>query len=125
MENKQPMDNAKELQYQVLLDQYKHIELIYNHSSKKYSEMNNTLNWATTIVIGLFIFFSKQISNSFNSINHVFFILSVGSFLILITLFVIFKTTYIDYENRMTKILEHIYGDNVRLKAQLSFDISV
>jgi len=89
---------------------FKYIEDVYNHSSKRFSEMNNTLNWATTIVIALFVLFSKYVSDLLvsNCINDIFLIINLVSFLLLVLIFVLYKMKFIKYEDEMTKLLDSL-----------------
>ena len=74
------VDFMKEVHYQV--------DYIFSNQSKIFSEMNNTLNWATTIVVGIFFFSSNHLLATGRILDLIFFSLSLINFTILILLFV-------------------------------------
>ena len=109
MENKKPLGTEI---IDTLMVQFKELKLgieeKYNRSSKQYSEMNNTLNWATTLVIALFVFFSKQIIGQRDCIDDLFFHLSIGYFLTLIVLFALFKWKFVRHEIKTAEVINKI-----------------
>lgn len=67
MENNQTSEPDFKPHLEILPDSYQLVENKYNHASKRYSEMNNTFTWATTIIIALLVILTKNvpISNSY------------------------------------------------------------
>jgi len=104
METKSPYEKIVEVKNNNSYAVYKEIEDMFNHSSKSFSEMNNTLNWATTIVIALYIFSSKlDLTIEFNKI---LFNTNNFAFIALIIVFVLFKLKNIKIENESLSVLE-------------------
>ena len=121
MENAQSTEFDYKTSIEILTDISKFFEGIYNHESKRCSEMNNTLNWLTTILIALLLF-SKQISDTNECINHLCFIIGIIVLVILPLLFVFFKIKYLRYESEMSKLLYKYSLECINLKTALLLD---
>lgn len=106
LENLTNFDNITEL--------HNEIADMCNHASKYFSEMNNTLNWATTIVIALYIFCSKL--DLTIELNKILFNINNFAFIALIVVFVLFKLKNIRMEDETTTMLDSMVSSRNTLK---------
>lgn len=115
MENDQIPESDYKRHHEILFDTYQLFEHMYNHTSKSFSEMNNTFNWATTIVIALLVILTKHVPNSNYCIGYLF--------IFLIILFISFKAINIFlFERKMTKLLVEYSLDCINLKVAVLLD---
>jgi len=95
----------------------------YNLRSKSFIEMNNTLNWANTVIVAIFIFYGKYLlDNKLNSIvDNALFIISTLVFLLLILNFALFKIKFISFENKTMQLLNELIKDLNLNELRLNF----
>lgn len=122
-------EKSKENRLQFMLQGKKnHLSSLQNYyllRSKSFIEMNNTLNWAYTVIVAIFILFSKyMLDNHLNDvIEYLYFRLNTGMFVFTIIDYILFKITYIRFENISMDMLNDLTNDLNKYQLRLNFPI--
>lgn len=113
MENEPIEIEKNEFGFQIMKNSLKHLIAINNRESKRFSEMNNTLNWSNTVIVAVFILFSKYIADMtvINCVDAIYFILSTVIFILLMLCYALYKLKYIQYENIIFQLTDKLTAD--------------
>lgn len=84
---------------------FTNIEDTYGRSCATYSEMNNTLNWAITLITAQFLYAMKFLLDSKYGLNSLFVILIGVSYFFSILIYLVYKTRYVKFKKELDKLL--------------------
>lgn len=122
MEEKDYDRDAKIEFIEYSIDRYNNILSSFNRNTKKWSDMNTTLNWATTILTALFVYYSGKAIDSNIFISILFSYSTALIYFIFIICYALFKVKTIALENSMGKILSETYENIISIKCDLRYD---